>query len=190
MRCGPKKDVLEKSIALRDRLGWAGLDFEAAEIAQFQPKKTPDLVLSLHACDTATDEAIAQGIQWGSFGIIAAPCCQHELHHQIKIQPLEAVSRHGILRERLADIFTDTFRALILRIMGYRTQVIEFVAPDSTPKNLMIRAEKTGNAGSPEAVREYLELKKFLNVTPVIESLVGEELGLAPSFVSGVHPST
>ena len=169
------RDVIGKCVALRDRLGWSDLQFEAVEIASFVPAEPPDLVLSLHACDAATDEAIAKGILWNSRAIVAAPCCQHELHHKIQSRHFSAVLRHGILRERLADILTDTFRALVLRIMGYRTQVVEFVSPDATPKNLLIRAEKKRRPGDVDAVREYLEMKKFWSVEPAIEGMLGKE---------------
>jgi hypothetical protein len=159
-------------------LGWSNLRFEAVEIASFVPTEPPDIVLSLHACDTATDEAIAKGILWNSRAIVAAPCCQHELHHKIQSRHFSAVLRHGILRERLADILTDTFRVLVLRIMGYRAQVVEFVSLDSTPKNLLIRAEKKQRPGDADAVREYLELKKFWSVEPAIEGMLGEKIRL------------
>jgi SAM-dependent methyltransferase len=169
------RDAIGKCVALRDRLGWSDLRFEAVEIASFVPAEPPDLVLSLHACDAATDEAIAKGILWNSRAIVAAPCCQHELHHKIRSRRFSAVLRHGILRERLADILTDTFRALVLRIMGYRAQVVEFVSPDATPKNLLIRAEKIQRPGDVDAVREYLDLKKFWSVEPAIEGMLGAE---------------
>ena len=169
------RDVIGKCVALRDRLGWSDLQFEAVEIASFAPAEPPDLVLSLHACDAATDEAIAKGILWNSRAIVAAPCCQHELHHKIQSRHFSAVLRHGILRERLADILTDTFRALVLRIMGYRAQVVEFVSSDATPKNLLIRAEKKQRLGDVDAVREYLEMKTFWSVEPAIEGMLGKE---------------
>ena len=169
------RDIIGKCVALRDRLGWSDLRFEAVEIASFVPVEPPDLVLSLHACNAATDETIAKGILWNSRAIVAAPCCQHELHHKIQSRHFSATLRHGILRERLAEILTDTFRTLVLRIMGYRTQVVEFVSPDATPKNLLIRAEKKQPPGDVDAVREYLEMKKFWSVEPAIEGMLGEE---------------
>jgi hypothetical protein len=172
------RDVIGTCVALRDRLGWSDLQFEAVEIASFVLTEPPDLVLSLHACDTATDEAIAKGILWSSRAIVAAPCCQHELHHTIRSRHFSAVLRHGILRERLADILTDTFRALVLRIMGYRAQVVEFVSLDATPKNLLIRAEKKQRPSDVDAVREYLELKRFWSVEPAIEGMLGEKFRL------------
>ena len=168
------REVIEKCSALRDRLGWDGLAFHVTEIGTFSPGAAPDLVLSLHACDTATDEAIAKGVLSNSRAIVAAPCCQHELHHKIQSPHFAAVLRHGILRERLADILTDTFRALALTIMGYRTQVVEFVSADATPKNLLLRAEKIHEPGDADAMREFLDLKKFWSVEPAIEGLLGE----------------
>ena len=139
----------------------------------------PDIVLALHACDTATDEALAQGIKWGSKLIISAPCCQHhlqkQLDHQPAPRPFEPVERHSILKERLGDILTDTFRALILRIMGYQTDVVQFVSSEHTAKNLMIRAAKTLNVGDAKFVREYRDLKDFWKVTPYLEQLSGED---------------
>jgi hypothetical protein len=169
------REVIEKCGALRDRLGWEGLSFHVTEIGAFSPEVPPDLVLSLHACDTATDEAIAKGVLSNSRVIVAAPCCQHELHHKIQSPHFAAVLRHGILRERLADILTDTFRALALQITGYRTQAMEFVAPEETPKNLLLRAEKIHEPGDAAAMREYLELKQFWSVEPAIEGMLGEK---------------
>ncbi len=169
------KTLVGKCLALRDVLGWDGIEFCESSIANFQPETKPDIVLSLHACDIATDEAIARGVAWKSGTILAAPCCQHELQHQLKAAPLRAVLRQGILRERLADIVTDTFRALALRIMGYRTSVIEFVSPESTSKNLMIRAEWGVKPGQAGAIAEYVDLKEFLHITPAIEEMLGEK---------------
>src|SRR4029077_17680669 len=123
--------------------------------------------------------AIAQGIRWGSKLIVTAPCCHHELQEQLHNRscpaPFTPVSMYRILGERLGDILTDTFRALILRIMGYRTDVVEFVSTEHTAKNLMIRAAKTLNVGDAKFVREYRDLKDFWNVTPYLEQLSGED---------------
>ena len=170
------EEIIERCVALRDSLGWEGLDFRVGRIVEFTPEKSPDLVLSLHACDTATDEAIAQGILWDSYAILAAPCCQHELHDALRAPLLQPVLRHGILKERTADIVTDAFRALVLRIMGYRTEVVQFADPEHTAKNLMIRARKGLKPGDKRFVREYEEMKRFWEVEPHIEELLGQEL--------------
>ena len=169
-------EIISNATGLRDSLGWEGLEFRASRIGDYHPERPPDLVLSLHACDTATDEAIAQGILWGSRVILAAPCCQHELQTQLKAAIMRPVLRHGILKERTADILTDAFRALILRIMGYRTDVVQFVSPEHTTKNLMIRAVKGLKAGERRFVEEYEELKRFWEVEPVLEGMAGEQL--------------
>jgi SAM-dependent methyltransferase len=169
-----KADLIGTCEALRDELGWTGLEFSAGAIRDYQPPGPVDAVLSLHACDTATDEAIARGVQWGAGVILAAPCCQHELHHQLDAELFRPLLRHGILRERLADLLTDTFRALALRIMGYRTAVVEFVSPEHTAKNLLIRAEAGLERGGKEFAREYVALRDFWQVRPAIERLLGE----------------
>ncbi len=167
--------LIEKCRRLRDTLGWTDLEFDCSTIADYHPKISPDMVLSLHACDTATDQVIAQGILWKSQIILAAPCCQHELHNQLHAELFRPVTRHGILKERLSDLLTDAFRALVLRIMGYNTSVIEFVSPENTAKNLLIRAEKGPKSGEREFINEYRDLKNYWQVVPVIETLLGEE---------------
>jgi len=168
------EDLIADVSRLRDELGWEGLEFHVSTIRDFEPEEPPDVVLSLHACDTATDEAIARGVGWGSRVVLAAPCCQHELHDQIEAPLFRPIIRHGIMRQRMAELLTDGFRALALRIMGYRTDVIEFVDPEATAKNLMIRAEAGLERGHPNFVREYRELKQFWKLTPCIEELLGE----------------
>jgi SAM-dependent methyltransferase len=175
-----KGDLLERHREKARALGWDRLTFELGSIADFQPAVVPDVVVALHACDTATDDALARGIRWGSRLIMSAPCCQHELQQQLSHVPVptpfRAVSRHGILDERLGDILTDTFRAAILRIMGYRTDVIQFVSIEHTAKNLMIRAVKTSESSNAHAVEEYLALKEYWQVAPHLERLLGVEL--------------
>ena len=137
-------------LAERD-LGWEELRFDAGSIADWQPQSgsEPDVVIALHACDTATDDALAAAIDWESRVILAAPCCQHDLQAQLdrhEIPPgFEALMKHGIVRERLGDLLTDTVRADLLASHGYRTDVIEFVAGEHTAKNLMIRATAEGS---------------------------------------------
>ncbi len=141
-------ELIAKCSALASKLG-ARVEFRASAIADFAPETPPDVVLSLHACDTATDEALARGALWQSRVILAAPCCQHELHHALASDAFAPVLRHGLLRERLADILTDAFRALALRVMGYRVTVCEFVTPEHTSKNLMLRAVRAREPGLP-----------------------------------------
>jgi methyltransferase family protein len=170
--------LMDKSNGYSRELGLNDVCFYASSIINYQPQVPPDIVIALHACDTATDEALAMGIGCGAGIIMAAPCCHHDLNEQLEARPpFQPVVRHGILKERLADILTDSFRALILRIMGYKTDVVEFVSSDHTGRNLLIRAVKRGTAGDPAALREYEELKSYWGVTPYLEKLLGENFG-------------
>lgn len=172
-----KADLLKKHARTVEALGWPHLNFEAARIIDFEPARPPAIVLALHACDTATDEALAQGIRWQSKLILSAPCCHHHLQRQLQEQsppsPFGPVLRQGILKERLGDILTDTFRALILQIAGYQTDVVEFVSSEHTAKNLLIRAVKTRKPGNSKIIEEYKALKELWGVTPYLEGLSG-----------------
>lgn len=168
-------EVIARASELRDTLGYDEVQFARSRILEYAPPERPQAVFSLHACDTATDEAIAQGVKWQADLILCAPCCQHELHHQVARPEFRAALRHGILRERVAEILTDALRAAALRVMGYRTDVMEFVSPGDTPKNLMIRAERSTGAVPAGAAAEYLALRDFWAVKPCIEELLGAQ---------------
>lgn len=156
-------------------LGWDRLTFVHGAILDYGTDTPPDVVIALHACDTATDDALAQGMHWGSRLIVAAPCCHHNLQDRLEHAqtpaPFAPVLRYGILGERVGDVLTETFRALLLRQAGYRVDVVEFVDAEHTPKNIMIRAVKTGN-GDPRAAEEYTQLAAFWGVTPYLAELV------------------
>ncbi|HXD09682.1 MAG TPA: SAM-dependent methyltransferase [Anaerolineales bacterium] len=174
-----KADLIESHQKKAKSLGWSQLNFVVGHIADYKPEVIPNVVIALHACDTATDDALAQGIQWDSKLIVCAPCCQHELQEQLSHIPkpsnLLPIFHDGILFERMGDILTDTFRANILRIMGYRTDVTQFVPIEHTAKNLMIRSVKTSPAGNARWVDEYRNLKSFWQVTPYLEKILGEK---------------
>lgn len=142
--------------------------------------EAPDLVLALHACDTATDDALARAVQWHTPVIVAAPCCHHDIQRQLKnSEPPEAyrlVTRHGILRERMADVLTDALRAAILRLLGYRVEVMEFVDSRHTPRNAMIRAVYTGAPAMPELVSAYRTLTEQWSVQPALADLLEQQL--------------
>lgn len=171
-------DLIERHKQKVSSLGWEHISFQTGYIADYETDTPPDMVIALHACDTATDDAIAQGILWDSRFIICAPCCQHELQEQMARidlpDSLASVFQDGIFFERMGDILTDTFRATILRIMGYRTDVTQFVPIEHTAKNLMIRAAKTSGAGNEKWVEQYRKLKSFWGVTPYLEKLLGD----------------
>ncbi|HZJ23638.1 MAG TPA: SAM-dependent methyltransferase [Anaerolineales bacterium] len=174
-----KADLIERHQEKAKALGWSQLTFQTGRISDYRSEIVPDVVLALHACDTATDDALAQGIRWGSKLIVCAPCCQHELQQQMSQVPMPnallPIFQHGILFERVGDILTDTFRASILRIMGYRTDVTQFVPIEHTAKNLMIRAVKTSPPGNARWIEEYRNLKEFWQVTPYLERLLGAQ---------------
>lgn len=175
-----KADLIERHREKTQKLGWDQLTFEVGHINDFRPEVIPDVVVALHACDTATDDALAHGIRWESKLIVCAPCCQHDLQVQMAQAPapeaLASVLGHGILFERMGDILTDTFRATFLRIMGYRTDVTQFVPIEHTAKNLMIRAVKISPPGkNPRWAEEYRNLKSFWQVTPHLEKILGDD---------------
>ncbi|MEK7673062.1 MAG: methyltransferase [Patescibacteria group bacterium] len=160
-------------------LGWDGLKFQHGKIIDYVPERDPDLVMSLHACDTATDEALFKAITWGSKMIFASPCCHHNVQAQLEnakseLEEFAPILRHGALKERFGDVLTDTFRILILRIMGYQTEIIEFVNSENTNRNLLIRAVKSLPPGDKKTVEEYLALKKLFKIEPHLEKLLGE----------------
>jgi hypothetical protein len=170
------EEVIRKSVERSERLGAEGLAFACSRIRGIETK--PDIVLALHACDTATDEAIATAIRGEAKLLLSVPCCHHDLNKSIRpdgpAEVLRPLLRHGILQQRTADLVTDAFRALALRIMGYRTEVVEFISTEHTARNLMIRAIRGLPVGEPAFVTEYLEMKRFWGVTPYIEGALGE----------------
>jgi SAM-dependent methyltransferase len=175
-----KRDLMEKNQAIADELGWQNLTFVTGEIAEFQTDSPPHIVVALHACDTASDDAIAQAVLWRTPIILVAPCCHHHLQVQLKEQETPAafapVMRYGMLHERMGDVLTDSFRALILRMMGYRVAMMEFVDPDHTPKNLLLRAVQAGDAGHGQSAAEYKELRAYWQVNPCLHQLLDAEL--------------
>lgn len=173
-------ELLEKHARIAADLGWPDFHFVRSAIAAYAPPTPPDITLALHACDTATDDALASGIQNGSKIIVSVPCCHHHLQAQLDKAPtpeaFRPVARHGILAERLGDVLTDAFRALILRLMGYQTDVMQFVSAEHTAKNVMIRAVHANLPPLPALVREYTAMKAFWEVTPYLETRLGNAL--------------
>jgi SAM-dependent methyltransferase len=166
-----KDDVIEACSSLARQSAAEGLRFEQGEIGSFDAGEKVDLVVSLHACDTATDEAIAQAIRWQADVILAVPCCQKEAYRQIESALLAPLLRHGLAKERLAALVTDTLRAQLLELEGYRTQLVEFVPLEHTAKNVLIRAVKGAPAGA-EMRRAYEELRDALGLDPALERLL------------------
>lgn len=164
--------VIEASKKMAASLGFHNMSFHQTDIKSFTPDRDIHLVISLHACDTATDEAIAAAVRFGARSIAAVPCCHRELLSQYGIKALEPILKYGVLKARTADVLTDGLRALFLEAMGYNVSVVEYISPLETPKNLLIRAEKVSGRKSKELVEEYRELKKLLGVQPMLEKLI------------------
>ena len=169
----------DRNNAIAKKLGITGsIEFRAEEISE-TAIESADIAIALHACDTATDDAIAWGVQHGVQLLLIAPCCHHDLQVQIQDipEPWPMLTRHGIMRERLGDLLTDSFRTQILKLLGYRVDAIEFIGGEHTPRNLMIRATKTG--AKPEAIEiaRYKQMLAQWNVNPALAQRLAKELG-------------
>ena len=167
-----KTDVIEKCNHLAVKYGYEKLHFYQGDIADYEGVSSVDMVVTLHACDTATDYALAKAVEWGAKVILSVPCCQHEVNRQIKNEVLEPVLKYGILKERMAALMTDGIRANLLESMGYETQILEFIDMEHTPKNLLIRAVKTGK---PKDMKSTVQLMKELHINPTLERLLYRE---------------
>jgi SAM-dependent methyltransferase len=171
--------VIETVRGIAAELGYDEATFQATTIAEFSSPEPVDLLVSLHACDTATDEAIAAGVQLGAEAIVVAPCCHHELAAQIARNEKDGLLRHGLLLGRQADLVTDALRAAALEALGYRVDVIEFVSAEHTAKNLMLRAELAPSGSRAErAGAEFAELRDRYGVDPAIQRLLGDRIGV------------
>ncbi len=137
-----KQDVVEFCRSVAQDLGYTGLSFAVGDIQGYAETKPVDLVVTLHACDTATDDALVKAVEWGTRVILSVPCCQHELFGQMQSEVMRPLLRHGILKERLSALVTDAVRASLLESAGYSVQILEFIALEHTAKNLLIRAVK------------------------------------------------
>ncbi len=168
-----KKEVIEHCNHLACNYGFEYLRFYHGDIASYEGAKQADMVVTLHACDTATDYALAKAIEWGASVILSVPCCQHELNRQIDCALLEPAFQYGLIKERMAALYTDAIRAQVLENHGYRTQILEFIDMEHTPKNILIRAVKDGKpASNGEKLRDMME---FLHVKSTLVELVGIE---------------
>ncbi|HSN66808.1 MAG TPA: SAM-dependent methyltransferase, partial [Fusibacter sp.] len=161
-----KEDVIDFCNATAKKLGYHGLEFKMGDIKDFEFGGNVDMVVSLHACDTATDEALGKAVGWGAKVIYAVPCCQHELFNQMKNVQMEPLLKHGIVRDKLATIVTDTLRAQALEAVGYNVQMLEFIDMTHTPKNILIRAFKTDKT-SEALVADYHAYEGFMNIWQV-----------------------
>ena len=167
-----KADVIANCSRLAEKYGYDKLHFLQGDIAEYEGVRAVDMVVTLHACDTATDFALAKAVEWGARVILSVPCCQHEVNKQIKNELLEPVLRYGILKERLSALLTDGIRANLLEAKGYDTQILEFIDMEHTPKNLLIRAVKTEKEKN---IGDLEELLCQLQVKPMLKKLLFAE---------------
>ena len=173
-----KEDVVESCEALARKLGAAGLRFEVGDIAGHRGEP-PHLVVSLHACDTATDAALERAVRWEAPVILAVPCCQHELSAQLANAALAPLLSRGLLRERFAADVTDAARAQLLEAVGYDVQLVEFVELEHTPKNVLIRAVRRPRRDRAKAYAAYLAFKAELEIDPALERFLADLLPAA-----------
>ena len=166
-----RPDSRDRNNAIAEKLGISkSITFKAEEISK-TTSDSADVAIALHACDTATDDAIAWAVNGGAKLLLIAPCCHHDIQKQIESapEPWGALTKFGLMKERLGDLLTDSFRAQLLRIVGYRVEVIEFVGGEHTPRNLMIRAVKTDAKPEQLDIDRYLEITAQWGVKPVLE---------------------
>lgn len=166
-----KEDVIAYCNELKDRYGYEKMSFTTGDIASYTGVDAVDMVVTLHACDTATDYALEKAVKWGASVILSVPCCQHELNYQIKNEELSAVLKYGLLKERIAALVTDGLRAEMLEQCGYDTQVLEFIDMEHTPKNILIRGVKR-NKDTKVNFEKYDNCCKALGADPMIGRLL------------------
>jgi SAM-dependent methyltransferase len=170
-----KNDVITKCQDIAKDLGYYHLKFKVQNIHDHTPHEQIDLIVSLHACDTATDAVLEKGIRWNVPVILAVPCCQKQLLKQIENPQLHPLLKHGVLKERFAALVTDAARAQFLTMHGYNTDVIEFIDMEHTPKNVMIRAIKHTSKVPESVFTDYEEFTKVLNIKPYLERTKDEK---------------
>lgn len=175
-----KEDVIRYCQGVAQELGFEGLHFEIGDISAYDGCTKADMVVSLHACDTATDAALAKAVGWNASVIFAVPCCQHELYPQVENVELEAILKHGLLKERFSALATDALRGLMLERVGYRVQMVEFIDMTHTPKNILIRAYKESKSSGNQGIEAYNQFKKVtgakrLFIENAFSTLMSEE---------------
>jgi SAM-dependent methyltransferase len=179
-----RAEARRRNTELAVQLGWAdSVRFVEGTIEDADAGASPHLVFALHACDTATDDALARAVRWHAPVVLAAPCCHHDVQRQLADAgtpaPYGPVNRHGILRERFADVLTDAVRAELMRLLGYRVEVVEFVESKHTPRNTLLRAVRTGAAPDPARSAEYVALISQWGIRPALQERLSEEVEVA-----------
>ena len=175
-----KEDVIEHCNQLSRKYGYEKLHFRKGDIAEYDGQAVADMVVTLHACDKATDYALAKAIAWGAEVILSVPCCQHEVNRQIRSEELAPVLKYGVVRERIAALVTDALRAEMLEGEGYETDILEFIDMEHTPKNLLIRAVKRAHPEAhkqEETRRNAAQTAEFLHIAPTLQRILDKHNG-------------
>lgn len=165
-----KKEVIEHCAEIARDLQYDQLEFLVGDINDYNDENAVDMVVTLHACDVATDMALSRAVKWNANVILSVPCCQHELNRQLDASPLDIMLQHGLVKERFAALATDSIRAEILQLVGYEAQLLEFIDMENTPKNILIRAYKTGKKPTEEQRARYGAFTQFLHAKPFLEN--------------------
>ena len=171
-----KEDVIAFCTELARKLGYEKLHFQVGDIAKYEDQSAVDMVVTLHACDTATDAALVKAIDWGASVILSVPCCQHELFRQVANEALKPLLSHGLLKERFSALATDAVRAQLLEVLGYKTQLLEFIDPEHTPKNMLIRAVRGMPTDTQRKWDEYVAFRDTLRLSPYLERALADRL--------------
>lgn len=164
-----KEDVIQHCNALSQKYGYHGLTFERGDIAEYENTQDVDMVVSLHACDTATDFALQKAISWNAKVIFAVPCCQHEVNRQIQSELLAPALQYGIIRERMSAFLTDAVRANLLESKGYDTDILEFIDMEHTPKNILIRGVKNQKMKKKDSTKKLEEMTRALHIETTLQ---------------------
>lgn len=173
--------VIKASKQMAEGLCYHNMEFLCEDLRQFDYGKKIDLLISLHGCDIATDYAIYSGMKHKAGAIVVVPCCHKELANQIVSRPFESMLEHGIFKRRFCDVLTDSLRVLLMEMMGYKVSVLEYVSPLDTPKNIMLKAVRTGGC-SASAKEKYLRLKEQFQVYPTLERLLCDFLNIGSLY--------
>lgn len=168
-----KEDVIDRCNELARQCGYDSLQFERGDISTYEGETQVDMVVSLHACDTATDYALEKAVRWGAKVIMAVPCCQHEVNGQIRCDELAPVLKFGLIKERVSALVTDAIRANLLESQGYDAQILEFIEMEHTPKNLLIRAVKKAGM-RPRGKGDISDVLEFLQISPKLAQLLSQ----------------
>ena len=176
-----KQKVIEDCQALADRYGYDGLQFLCGDIADYNGTDEVDMVVTLHACDTATDYALYKAVKWHASVILSVPCCQHELNRKMQCETLSGAFQYGLIKERTAALMTDAMRGQLLEMQGYKTQLLEFIDMEHTPKNILIRGVKSRGllpkAARKQQIENYQKCRDFFGAELTLEKLFKEMEG-------------